>query len=244
MLWRLGRPVGDFLPARRTASRVGERQCVWWDVGKAAGGVASPGRRLCRVWCSSKTVGLTPYSERERHWPRAQASRWFSGKMWRTTNSPSGRHVLGTGRWCDQRTCLRSRKKQCAPPRPRQKVQSRMMLGPFLFSTATAEWAGSRKKTPVGPIVFPGRAGRPPSRTEAWDEGEGSASPVPSPLVRQPDDCCPRKRHVWGTKAKPLASQRLTALLSLNFSLFVLAITSRNIELRSHRTASDIRGRW
>src|SRR5262249_40874096 len=25
---------------------------------------------------------------------------------------------------------------------------------------------------------------------------------------RQPDDCCPRTRHVWGTKAKPLAAYR------------------------------------
>src|SRR6516164_11650612 len=38
---------------------------------------------------------------------------------------------------------------------------------------------------------------------------------------RQPDDCCPRTRHVWGTKAKPLAAVPPTALLfgqALNFA--------------------------
>src|SRR5215469_13600064 len=27
-----------------------------------------------------------------------------------------------------------------------------------------------------------------------------TASPAASPSVRQPNDCCPRKRHVWGTR--------------------------------------------
>ena len=47
-----------------------------------------------------------------------------------------------------------------------------------------------------------------------------------------------------GDKAKPLAPRRLTALLSLNFDLFVLAITSQKIDLQSDPLASDIEGRW
>jgi len=47
-----------------------------------------------------------------------------------------------------------------------------------------------------------------------------------------------------GDKAKPLAPKRLTALLSLNFDLFVLAITSQKIDLQSDGPASDIEGRW
>jgi hypothetical protein len=32
---------------------------------------------------------------------------------------------------------------------------------------------------------------------------EGEVFRITSLSVRQPNDCCPRKRHVWGTKAKP-----------------------------------------
>ena len=45
-------PVGDRLWPDIPSRRVGERR-AWRDEGKAAGGVASPGRRLCYLSCAA-----------------------------------------------------------------------------------------------------------------------------------------------------------------------------------------------
>src|SRR5262249_2842197 len=56
-----------------------------------------------------------------------------------------------------------------------------------------------------------------------------------------PNDCCPRKRHVWGTKAKPLAAYLIAGGFAVSeLGLFVLAITSQNIRLHSYVGASGI----
>jgi hypothetical protein len=47
-----------------------------------------------------------------------------------------------------------------------------------------------------------------------------------------------------GDEGKAAGCVSLAALLSLNFSLFVLAITSQYFDLKSHSFASDIQGRW
>ena len=57
--------------------------------------------------------------------------------------------------------------------------------------------------------------------------------------VRQPNDCCPRKRHVWGTRQSRWF--RGPAALLCELSLFVLAVTSRKIDPRSDARASDIK---
>ena len=46
-----------------------------------------------------------------------------------------------------------------------------------------------------------------------------------------------------GDEGKAAGCVPLAALLSLNFSFFVLAITSQNINPRSNMPASDIEGR-
>ena len=57
--------------------------------------------------------------------------------------------------------------------------------------------------------------------------------------VRQPNDCCPRKRHVWGTRQSRWF--RGPAALLCELSLFVLAVTSRKTDPRSDACASDIK---
>jgi hypothetical protein len=59
--------------------------------------------------------------------------------------------------------------------------------------------------------------------------------------VRQPNDCCPRKRHVWGTRQSRWF--RGPAALLCELSLFVLAVTSRKTDPRSNARASDLKGR-
>jgi hypothetical protein len=59
--------------------------------------------------------------------------------------------------------------------------------------------------------------------------------------VRQPNDCCPRKRHVWGTRQSRWF--RGPAALLCELSLFVLAVTSRKTDPRSNACASDLKGR-
>jgi hypothetical protein len=39
-------------------------------------------------------------------------------------------------------------------------------------------------------------------------------APTASPLVRQPNECCPRTQHVWGDQGKAVGCVPPTALLS------------------------------
>ena len=54
----------------------------------------------------------------------------------------------------------------------------------------------------------------------------------------------PEKAACMGDEGKAAGCVPPAALLSLNFSLFVLAITSQYFDLKSHGLASDIQGRW
>jgi len=52
-----------------------------------------------------------------------------------------------------------------------------------------------------------------------------------------------QENGAYGGQGKAAGCVPLAALLSLNFSFFVLAITSQNINPRSNMPASDIEGR-
>jgi hypothetical protein len=66
------------------------------------------------------------------------------------------------------------------------------------FSTAKARYPEpGRKKAVTRPLTLACRTSRPPSRNEEWGRGEDLS---PSLSVRQPNDRCPRERHVWGTR--------------------------------------------
>jgi hypothetical protein len=120
-------------------------------------------------------------------------------KPGRTTDLPGLRHVVGIGRWCCQSTCLRR-------PRPRgtDRKQKRATLASthwkgcwgHLFSTAKARFAQTRSQKSRHTAANFGFVELIP-RTEHWGRGEDLS---PSPSVRQPSDCCPTKRHVWGTR--------------------------------------------
>jgi hypothetical protein len=56
--------------------------------------------------------------------------------------------------------------------------------------------------------------------------------------IRQPNDCCPRKRHVWGTRQSRWF--RGPAALLCELSLFVLTVTSRKTDPIFDECASDI----
>jgi hypothetical protein len=133
-------------------------------------------------------------------------------KAWRTrsvTDFPAVRHVLGTERWCGQRTCLRR-------PRPLAASAENKSAPPWLrhiegcwglpFSTAKARYAETRpQKSRHTSITLACRIGRPPSRNgrvgTRWRLEHFTASSIPN-------DCCSRKWHVWGTRQSPLAAYR------------------------------------
>ena len=64
-------------------------------------------------------------------------------------------------------------------------------------------------KMPMRPVIFPGRAGRPPFRgTEVWGTKVKEPHHHHFTAGSTPNDRRPRKRYGWGTKAKPLAAYR------------------------------------
>jgi hypothetical protein len=103
------------------------------------------------------------------------------------------------------------------------------------FSTAKTRYMErGRKKAVTRPLTLACRTGLPPSRNEELGRGEDLS---PSLSVRQPNDCCPRKRHVWGTRQSRWF--RGPAALLCELSLFVLAVTSRKIDPISDVGASE-----
>ena len=69
-----------------------------------------------------------------------------------------------------------------------------------------------RKKAVTRPLTLACRIVRPPE-PNTGGRGEDLS---PSPSVRQPNDCCPRKRHVWGTRrAGPQAAVSNGCLTSI-----------------------------
>ena len=128
-----------------------------------------------------------------------QCSRAEKCKAWRTTDFPAVRHTLGVRCWCAHLHLMRR------PPRPPGVKQADTALWPrcegvgaFLF----------RWMPKFGRINAVARAAFSTGRTGRLLRGREitigtkvkDASPVTSPPVRQPNDCCPRKRHVWGTR--------------------------------------------
>jgi hypothetical protein len=99
----------------------------------------------------------------------------------------------------------------------------------------------SRKKAVVRPAVFLGRIGRPPfSRNgSAGTEGELAAHQHHLHCQFDAQRLPSKKTARMGDKAKPLASAG-RRLCCLNFSLSVLAVTSRKIEPRSDAPASEM----
>jgi hypothetical protein len=107
------------------------------------------------------------------------------------------------------------------------------VLGPSFFHSESAIRGTRPQKSRYTSITLACRIDRPPKE----DRGR-SEDLSPSPSVRQPNDCCPRKRHVWGTRQSRWF--RGPAALLYELSLFVLTVTSRNIDPSSDRSASDI----
>jgi hypothetical protein len=152
---------------------------------------------------------------------------------------------MGIGRWCSQRTCLRRPR----PPRHRQKTKARHLgldtlegvLGPSFFHKGAIRGTRPQKNHFAGailpwsdwasPFFLSGRVG-----TKVKNAHHEYFTPV-----RQPNDCCPRKRHVWGTRQSRWF--RGPAALLCELSLFVLAVTSRKTDPRSDARASDLKGR-
>jgi len=80
-----------------------------------------------------------------------------------------------------------------APPWPRRIGRG---VGAILFpQRKRGSRKRGRKKAVTRPLTLAVELTVP--RTEDWGRGEDLS---PSPSVRQPSDCCPRKRHVWGTR--------------------------------------------
>jgi len=103
------------------------------------------------------------------------------------------------GRWCVQRTRLR-----LPVPGRKQKRATlasthwKGVLGPSLFTQRKTRYAKTRpQKSRRTSITLACRTGRPPSRNgrvgTRWRLEHFTASSIPN-------DCCPRKRHVWGTR--------------------------------------------
>ena len=66
-----------------------------------------------------------------------------------------------------------------------------------LFSTAKARFAQTRSQKSRHTAANFGWSNCPSPEPNTGGRGEDLS---PSPSVRQPNDCCPRKRHVWGTR--------------------------------------------
>jgi len=102
------------------------------------------------------------------------------------------------------------------------------------FSTTKARYAVEAAKKPSHVHNF-GLSDRPSPNGRLgtrWRLEHFTASSMPN-------DCCPRIRHVWGTRQSRWF--RGPAALLCELSLFVLAVTSRKIDPRSDARASDIK---
>jgi hypothetical protein len=130
-----------------------------------------------------------------------------------------------------------SAENKSAPPWPRHIGRG---VGAFLFHKGKRDTRNEAAKKPfrgrysslVGPAVplfLSGRVG-----TKVKNAHHQYFTPV-----RQPNDCCPRKRHVWGTRQSRWF--RGPAALLCELSLFVLAVISRKTDPRSDTSASDIK---
>jgi len=143
------------------------------------------------------------------------------------------------GRWCGQRTCRRRPR----PQRHRQKTKARHLgldtlegvLGPSFFHSESAI-RGTRSQKSRHTAANFGLSDWPSPERKTGGRGEDLS---PSPSVRQPNDCCPRKRHVWGTRQSRWF--RGPAALLCELSRFVLAVTSRKIDPRSNGRGSDLK---
>jgi hypothetical protein len=125
-----------------------------------------------------------------------------------------------------------SAENKSAPPWPRHLGRG---VGAILFPQRKRDTGARPQKSRHTSITLACRTGRPPSRNgrvgTRWRLEHFTASSMPN-------DCCPRKRHVWGTRQSRWF--RGPAALLCELSLFVLAVTSRNIDPRSDVGASDI----
>ena len=86
----------------------------------------------------------------------------------------------------------RARKQKSAPPWPRHNGRG---VGAFLFHSDSPIRETRPQKSRHTFITLACRLAV--LRTEHRRRGEDLS---PSLTVRQPNDCCPRKRHVWGTR--------------------------------------------
>jgi hypothetical protein len=79
---------------------------------------------------------------------------------------------------------------------------------------------------------------RPLQRKKVGTEGEVAARLSPSPPVRRPNDCRPKRSGAYGGQGKAVGRRRRLCCLRIGIS--VLANTSGKIELQSDLRASDI----
>jgi len=148
---------------------------------------------------------------------------------------------VGIGRWCSQRTCFRR-------PRPQRhgRKQKRATLASthwkgcwgLSFSTAKARRGRRPQKSRYTSITLACRTGRPPSRNGRVGTKVKEPHHHHFTAGLTPNDCRPRKRHVWGTRQSRWF--RGPAALLCELSFFVLAVTSRKIKMQSDAGASDI----
>jgi hypothetical protein len=119
-------------------------------------------------------------------------------------------------------------------------------VGAFLFSTTKARHADTRPQKSrhtsanfglsdwPSPFFLSGRAG-----TKVKNAHHQYFTPV-----RQPNDCCPRKRHVWGTRQSRWFLTWPAALLCVNSAF----LCSRSHRAKSIRYLIGVRltskGRW
>ena len=113
---------------------------------------------------------------------------------------------MGIGRWCSQRTCLRrprpsaaSAENKSAPPWPRHIGRG---VGAFLFPQGKARYAerGRKKSLFAGAILPWSDRASPFFLSGRVGTKVKNAYHQYFTAVRRPNDCCPRKRHVWGTR--------------------------------------------
>jgi hypothetical protein len=118
-----------------------------------------------------------------------------------------------------------------APPWPRHIGRG---VGAFLSPQPKRDTRPRPQKSRHTSITLACRTGRPPNGRlgTRWRLEPFTASSMPN-------DCCPRKRHVWGTRQSRWF--RGPAALLCELSRFVLAVTSRKIDPRSDPRASDIK---
>jgi hypothetical protein len=135
-------------------------------------------------------------------------------KTWRTTNFPAARHTLGVRCWCAP--CASD---AAASPSPRwQQAETALRprcegveaflfrwmpkFGPIKALARTTLFIG---RTGPSPFFLSGRVGTKVKNAHHQYFTAGST----------PNDCCPRKRHVWGTRQSRWFLTWPAALLSL-----------------------------